>query len=32
VLAHKRRIRAKLTIIDIRTRKREALPVILRRR
>ena len=31
-LARKRRVRAKLTIVDTRTRKRETLPVILRRR
>jgi hypothetical protein len=32
VLARKPRLRAKLTIVDARTRKRETLPVILRRR
>lgn len=32
VLSRKRRVRAKLTIVDTRTRKRETVPVILRRR
>ena len=32
VLARKRRTKAKLTIVDIHTRKQETLPVILRRR
>ena len=31
-LARKRRVRAKLTIVDTRTHKRETLPVVLRRR
>ena len=31
-LAHMRRVRARLTIVDTRTHKRETLPVVLRRR